>query len=84
MLKVSSKSNPSSVAGAIANLLNLEKEVEVQVIGAGSLNQLIKSIIITRGIIAPLGKTLCCIPSFTDINIDGVRKTAIKIKVICQ
>ena len=49
ILKVSSKSNPNSVAGAVANILKVEERIDVQVIGAGALNQLVKSIIICRG-----------------------------------
>ena len=37
ILKVSSKSNPSKVAGAIANVFREEGSVEIQTIGAGSL-----------------------------------------------
>lgn len=54
ILKVSSKSNPSKVAGAIANVFRENGSVEIQTIGAGSLNQAIKSICIARGLVAPL------------------------------
>lgn len=80
-LKVSSKSNPNSVAGALANVMREKKEVEIQAIGAGALNQAIKSIAIARGFVAPSGKNLICIPAFTDIVIDGEEKTAIKLIV---
>ena len=69
-LKVSSKSNPSSVAGALANVFREKGSVEVQAIGAGALNQAIKAIAIARGFVAPSGKNLICIPAFTDIVID--------------
>ena len=38
ILKVSTKSNPSKVAGAVANIFREKKSVEIQTIGAGSLN----------------------------------------------
>ena len=38
-LKVSSKSNPNSVAGALANVFREKGSVEIQAIGAGALNQ---------------------------------------------
>ena len=63
-LKVSSKSNPSSVAGALANVFREKGEVEVQAIGAGALNQAIKAIAIARGFVAPSGKNLVCINHF--------------------
>lgn len=80
-LKVSSKSNPNKVAGALTNVFREKGIVEVQAIGAGSLNQAIKAIAIARGFVAPSGKNLVCIPAFTDINIDGEERTAIKLIV---
>ena len=41
-LKVSSKSNPNSVAGALANVFREKGCVEIQSVGAGALNQAIK------------------------------------------
>ena len=79
ILKVSSKSNPSKVAGAIANIFRLDGKLELQTIGAGSLNQAIKAIAIARGFVAPSGNDLIVIPAFSDITIDGVQKTAIKL-----
>lgn len=78
-LKVSTKSNPNSVAGALANVFREKKDVEIQAIGAGALNQAIKAIAIARGFVAPSGKNLVCIPAFTDIIIDGEERTAIKL-----
>ena len=80
-LKVSSKSNPNSVAGALANVLRDENPVEIQAVGAGSLNQAIKGIIIARGFVAPSGKNLYCIPSFASIMIDNEERTAIKLVI---
>jgi len=81
ILKVSSKSNPSKVAGAIANVFREEGCVELQTIGAGSLNQAIKAICIARGFLAPSGQNLVVVPAFSDIMIDGEEKTAIKLVV---
>ena len=76
-LKVSSKSNPSSVAGALANVFREKGNVEIQAVGAGALNQAIKAVAI--GFMAPSGKNLVCIPAFADITIDGEERTAIKL-----
>ena len=46
VLKVSSKSNPNSVAGALAGVLREKGNAEIQAIGAGALNQAVKSIAI--------------------------------------
>lgn len=81
ILKVSTKSKPSSVAGALANAFKGRNVVEMQAIGAGALNQAIKAIAIARGYVAPLGKDLSVIPAFSDILIEGEEKTAIKLIV---
>jgi stage V sporulation protein S len=81
VLKVSSKSKPNSVAGALANAFRDKSTVEIQAIGAGSLNQAIKAIAIARGYVAPTGKDLVCVPAFSDILIEGEERTAIKLIV---
>ena len=40
VLRVSAKSNPNSVAGALAGVLRERGGAEIQAIGAGALNQL--------------------------------------------
>lgn len=86
VLKVSANSKPSSVAGAIAASLrnsiseNIDRiGVEVQAIGAGAVNQAIKAVAITRGYVAPNGIDLIVIPAFSEVNIDGELRTAIKL-----
>lgn len=81
VLKVSSKSNPNSVAGALANAFRERGIVEIQSIGAGALNQAVKAIAIARGYVAPTGVDLVCIPAFSDIMIEGEERTAIKLIV---
>ena len=81
VLKVSSKSKPNSVAGALANAFREKQTVEIQAVGAGSLNQAIKAIAIARGYVAPTGNDLICVPAFSDIVIDGEERTAIKLIV---
>ena len=66
VLKVSSKSKPNSVAGALANAFREKQTVEIP---------------IARGYVAPTGKDLICIPAFSDIMIDGEERTAIKLIV---
>lgn len=81
VLKVSAKSNPNSVAGALAGVIREKRKAELQAIGAGALNQAIKAVAIARGFIAPSGIDLICIPAFTDIIIDGEQRTAIRLIV---
>lgn len=80
-LKVSSKSSPNAVAGALAGVLRENGTAELQVVGAGALNQAIKAIAIARGFVAPGGLDLICVPAFTDIRINGEERTAIKLLV---
>ena len=81
VLKVSSKSNPNAVAGAMAGVIRQSGAVEVQVVGAGALNQAVKAVAIARGFVAPSGLDLWCVPTFADIVIDGEGRTAIRLLV---
>jgi stage V sporulation protein S len=81
VLKVSSKSNPNSCAGALAGVLRQTGAVEVQVVGAGALNQAIKAVAIARGFVEDSGLDLVCVPTFADIEIDGESRTAIRLLV---
>lgn len=81
VLKVSAKSSPNSIAGALAGVIREKGTAEMQAIGAGALNQAVKAVAIARGFVAPSGLELICIPAFTDIIIDGEERTAIKLIV---
>jgi len=76
ILKVSSRSVPNSVAGAVSGVIRDSGAVEVQAVGAGAANQAIKAIAIALGI------DLICIPAFASVLIDGEERTAIKL--ICE
>ncbi len=81
VLKVSTTSQPKSVAGAIAAIVRKDQVVEMQTIGAGAVNQAVKSIAIARGYVAPNGIELICIPAFSEIEVDGEVKTSMKFLV---
>lgn len=81
VLKVSSRSSPNSVAGALAGVLRERGSAEVQAIGAAALNQAVKAVAIARGFVAPNGMDLVMIPAFADVEIDGEERTAIKLIV---
>ena len=81
VLKISSKSNPNSVAGAIAGLVKENDRAEMQGIGAGALNQAIKAVAIARGFVAPSGVDLVCVPAFAEVEVEGEDRTGIKILV---
>ena len=81
ILKVSSKSSPNSIAAALAGVVREKGSAELQAVGAGAINQAVKAVAIARGFVAPAGVDLICIPAFTDIQINGEEKTALKIIV---
>ena len=81
LLRVANKSNPTSVAGAIAGLVREHGKAELQAIGAGAINQAVKAIGIARGYVAPSGIDLIAIPGFADVQIEGNDRTAIKFIV---
>lgn len=79
VLRVSTKSNPNSVARALAGVFREKGTAELQAVGAGALNQAVKAVAIARGFVAPSGIDLVCVPAFADIEIDGEERTAIKL-----
>jgi stage V sporulation protein S len=81
ILKVSAQSQPKAVAGALAAVLRERTTAEVQAVGAGAVNQAVKAIAITRGFVAPNGIDLVVIPAFSEIQIEGEERTAIKFIV---
>ncbi|MDR2903465.1 MAG: stage V sporulation protein S [Clostridiales bacterium] len=80
-LKVSTTSQPKSVAGAIAAIVRTNQTVEIYTIGAGAVNQAVKSIAIARGYVSPNGIELICIPAFAQIEVEGETKTSLKFVV---
>jgi stage V sporulation protein S len=79
VLKVSAKSSPNSIAGALAGVIRERGSAEMQAVGAGALNQAVKAVAIARGFLAPSGHDIICIPAFTEIKIDGEERTAIRL-----
>ena len=77
LLKVKTPSNPNAVAGAISNILKQQKKLKVQAVGAGSINQAVKSLAVARSYLVLSGNDLNCIPTFSEVTIDGNIKTAI-------
>ncbi len=82
LFKVSSKSNPNKVAGALVGYMKEHSgNAEIQVVGAGAINQAIKAIAIARGFVAPQGRDIVCSPAFEEFEISEEKRTAIKLLV---
>ncbi|MBI2942615.1 MAG: stage V sporulation protein S [Candidatus Wallbacteria bacterium] len=71
ILKVSSKSRPKAVAGALATVVERDHKVVLHAIGAGAVNQAVKAIAIARGFVAPRGLDLVTIIAFSSIEIEA-------------
>jgi len=81
VLKVSAKSRPSAVAGAIAGVVRDAGRAEVQAIGAGATNQAVKAVAIARDYLLESGIDAVCVPAFIDVTIDNEERTAIRLVV---
>ena len=79
IIKVSSSSRTSAVAGAIAGVVRENNRAEAQAIGAGAVNQAIKAVAIARTYLQEDGFDVICIPEFTTVDIEGKERTAIKL-----
>ena len=81
ILKVSARSRPSAVAGAIAGVVRESGRAEVQAIGAGATNQAIKAVAIARDYLGETGIDAVCVPAFIDVTINNEDRTAIRLIV---
>lgn len=81
ILKVSARSRPSAVAGAIAGVVRERGRAEVQSIGAGATNQAVKAVAIARSYLEEDGIDIVCIPSFVEVIIEREERTAIRLVV---
>ncbi len=81
VLKVSARSRPSAVAGAIAGVVRESGRAEVQAIGAGATNQAVKAVAIARDYLRETGIEAVCLPAFIDVTIDNEDRTAIRLVV---
>lgn len=81
VLKVSARSRPSAVAGAIAGVVRECGKAEVQAIGAGATNQAIKAVAIARDYLMETGIDAVCVPAFIDVTIENEDRTAIRLVV---
>jgi stage V sporulation protein S len=84
LIKVAATSRTSLVAGAIAGMVRENKRAEIQAIGAGAINQAVKSLIIATSYLKGDGIEIFFVPEFVDVELDGNVRTAIKIVVECR
>jgi stage V sporulation protein SpoVS len=79
--RVKSSTDVKSLGGAIFTNIKNCNEIELSCLGAGSLNQAVKSIIIAKSFAAPVGINLLVDPSFDITEVENQEKTLIKLVV---
>lgn len=81
IIKVSARSRSTAVAGAIAGVMRQHHSAEVQAIGAGAVNQAVKALAIARGYLERDEIDIVTTPYFTEVDIDGHERTAVRFRV---
>lgn len=81
LIKVSAQSRSTAVAGAIAGVIREYRFAEVQAIGAGAVNQAVKALAIARGYLERDEIDIVSMPFFTEVDIDGNERTAVRFRV---
>lgn len=86
LLKVSGNTEKGysvKMAGAIAGALGeaTDHKIAIQGVGAAAVNNAVKAICIARGYKASQGHDVICVPGFTDIEINGEQRTAMRFYV---
>lgn len=82
IIRVAARSRTASVAGAIAHSIRENGYTEVQGIGPGAVNQMIKATVVAKGFLAQEGTLIFFTPSFTEVDVDGQERTALRLTVI--
>ncbi len=77
--KVAAKTNPGKLAGAIAEAVRNEENVQLISVGAGSVNQAVKSVAVANGMLAPAGIRLVIAPAFEMFNLEGEERTGMAL-----
>lgn len=92
-MKVANKTNPGTLAGAIANTFREVREsggdvtehvIVATAIGAGAVNQTVKAYIIAKGYVAPSNLSLRCEPGFKDLRVEDEERTAIEFYITAR
>jgi len=81
LIRVSAQSRSTAVAGAIAGVMREQEHAEMQAIGASAVNQAIKAVAIARGYLEQDGIDLVIVPTFTEVDIEGNERTAVRIAI---
>lgn len=81
IIKVSSRSRSTAVAGAIAAVIRGHRRAEIQAIGAGAVNQAVKALAIAGTYLVQDRLRITSAIYFTEIEINGEERTALRFSV---
>lgn len=81
VLFVSSGTDPHATCGALVRNLEEGKGVSLRCIGAGAVNQAIKSVAIARQNLARTNHDIVLAPSFATVTLEEAQRTAIVLEV---
>lgn len=81
VFKVAQRSNPSSLAGAIAARLKESGRCELHAMGPHAANQALKATAIARGFLLEEGVEVVAIPSFLALTTEGEARTALRLVI---
>jgi len=82
LIKVSSMSRPSLVAGSIAKAIRARQSAEIQAIGAPAVHQAVKALAIAVTYLKKDGISICFVPEFSTGEVEGGQSlTAIRFNV---
>ncbi len=80
-LFVKNNTPTKNLSGSIAHALRQDGAVALQAIGAGAVNQMVKSLAIARSYMQKEEKDLNAYPEMLNVDICGREKTAIRVVV---
>jgi stage V sporulation protein S len=82
LIKVSSSSRVALVAGSIAHAIRDGNTPLLRAIGAAAVNQAVKAVAVARSYLQEEEIDLVCLPSFVELEIDGMYRTALEFEVL--
>ncbi|MBI4278758.1 MAG: stage V sporulation protein S [Armatimonadetes bacterium] len=81
VLKVSARSAPRAVAGAVAHSVRQQGTAQLVAIGPEAVNQAVKAIVLARGYLATDGIDVVMVPAFTRLQLSNEERTAMVFTV---
>ncbi len=76
-IRVSSTSNPHMLAAYINTIISEFGRARLRAVGAAATNQAVKALAVCRVDLVTAGAEIVCVPSFSEVAIEGRNRTAI-------